>query len=389
MVSEKAKTVLFVYGMVGRGGDAIQTLAFIQTLQDIGYRVKTVGPVPLSPYKFEGKESKWRNYARRSPKLIRELLYIAFQLLVFVRAAAAVLQVRPQHIFERVGNYTFVGTALSWLFKVPLIVYMDLPIQHEKKYGLVGQTPYLEKLSTAMLGRRSTRIIVNTEFSKKYYVNMRVQDSKIMVVPNGINADCFRRLSKTPVDDFLKVVYVGSFVAWHNLPLLLQAMKRLSDENSPLLDRVRIQLVGEGHGKNEIMALSEQLGLKKWVYFHGALANDHIGCLLSEAHIGILPGTLETGSPMKLVEYAAAGCVVLSPDLVNCRSFFTGEDAVAYFKPDDVDDMVRALTAVVDNYPDFAQRAREMQARILERYNWERLVRQMLCGIVDRLEDCA
>jgi glycosyltransferase involved in cell wall biosynthesis len=98
---------------------------------------------------------------------------------------------------------------------------------------------------------------------------------------------------------------------------------------------------------------------------------------IGDFDIAVLPGTLPTGAPMKLVEYAAMARPIVAPDLPNLRECFVPGVEIRLVPPGDAVALAQAIRDLCAN----PHRAREMGRAAQERVRsltWEQLAGQIL-----------
>ncbi len=79
---------------------------------------------------------------------------------------------------------------------------------------------------------------------------------------------------------------------------------------------------------------------------HGFIGRSCVGDLLRSMDIGVIPNCPPYGSQMKLLDYAAAGCLVLAPDVPHLVNFYS-DQGVCFFEAGD-----RKRVLVLSPHPD-------------------------------------
>jgi glycosyltransferase involved in cell wall biosynthesis len=140
--------------------------------------------------------------------------------------------------------------------------------------------------------------------------------TKTNVIPNAVESSFF----EVPLDraEPRRIVYIGSFQHWKGVDVALTAMRDLGD--------YKLDLFG---GTAEQGAALKATAPPN-VYFHGYARHDQILPTLAKASVALIPNLLEPKSslytfPMKLLEYAAAGRMVVSSDLPVVRELHLGD----------------------------------------------------------------
>ena len=107
---------------------------------------------------------------------------------------------------------------------------------------------------------KSCRVICVTDYEKGLVIeHFHVKKEKIVVIPNGIDKDEFKGL-KREEKRVKTILYVGRLEKYKGVHYLIRALEKLDDV-------FVLEIVGRGSFKNELIRLSERLGLKERVLF--------------------------------------------------------------------------------------------------------------------------
>lgn len=182
-----------------------------------------------------------------------------------------------------------------------------------------------------------------------------IEATRISTVLNGVDIDVFAQPQTAPdmpprrrADDRPAVIYVGSFQPWHSLDLLVDAFSEVVK-----CVPTRLILVGDGQTRNEIEAQVKRLGLGDCVDFTGRVAHPVVGSLLSRADVAVLAHrstvTAGAGTPLKLLEYMAAGKAVVAPNLGNITAVVDDHRTALLFEAGSAPALVAALKEALTN----------------------------------------
>ena len=192
----------------------------------------------------------------------------------------------------------------------------------------------LQKKLEIQACQEATSVIALSEIVKEELVDRGINKSKIFVVPNAVNTDKLRPISKN-IDllnklSFSKkfvVGFIGSVVDYEGLSLLVKAAKRL---NNTFLDRFRYLIVGDGNDLENLRSLVKQLDLEELFIFVGRVPYEEVEKYYSEIDIFCYPRldweVCQIVSPKKPFEAMAYGKPIISSS-VRANSYFI-EDGV-------------------------------------------------------------
>jgi len=127
----------------------------------------------------------------------------------------------------------------------------------------------------------------------------------------------------------INLCFIGSFLKWHQVDLLVNAFQVLIQNNI----KAKLFLVGDGIERKAIENMISQLDekVKSKIIFTGFLDGDELFELKKRMHIGVMPGSNWYGAPNKIFEYGAMRMAVLAPSTPTIDDLFT-EDEVCFFE---------------------------------------------------------
>lgn len=186
----------------------------------------------------------------------------------------------------------------------------------------------------------------------------------LLVLPNGVTP--LDSLPHKPWQDCRRhVIYAGSFFGWKGVADLVAA--------AATLDGFRITLIG---GEPEQIArLRSQLPAGgAQVEFLPRLAHAEVMARIAVACIAVLPNRADPDSaftsPIKLFEYMAAGCAIVTSDLPAIREILGADDA-AWCRPGDPASLSDALLALGNDCGLAKEMGQRMHAMSAD-YAWQK-----------------
>ena len=147
-------------------------------------------------------------------------------------------------------------------------------------------------------------------------------DNRIPVVFNGIDLSrCIVKESYARKDTFT-VLHIGRFMDVKNHELLLRSFARFKEHHSD----ARLQLLGDGELKENMMQLAGQLNITDAVEFAGLQSN--VYPWLHNADVFVLPSKFE-GMPMTLIEAMGTGLPIVASNVGGIPDMLVnGENAL-------------------------------------------------------------
>lgn len=200
--------------------------------------------------------------------------------------------------------------------------------------------------------RRCRAMVVNSEGTKKAIQDhYGISESKIFVAPNAVDPVFFDR-SPLPHDG-IAVGYVGNLETLGHekgIDTLLEAFSFLKDRNKTFL-----HIVG---GPDYLI---KKYGRHDRVVFTGHIPFRDIPEYLRKLDILVIPFPrvrqfMVTASPIKVLEFMAAGKIIVASDMPSLRVHL--HDANAYFfEPENISDLTRVLEMILSDMPTARRKA--------------------------------
>ena len=285
-------------------------------------------------------------------------------------------------VYER---YSLFSTALADITAatgVPGILEVNAPLIDEQRRhrSLVDASGAAQVLHRQVAAARAT-VCVSDPVAD--WVRRRTTDlpdasdivDRIHTVPNGVSV---RRIQPQPEDpDRVVVTFVGTLKPWHGVADLITAAALARQSWS-------LRIIGDGPEMDSLRAQAGRLGVE--ADFRGAVAPQDIPIHLAGSAIGVAPypdlggGEQQYFSPMKVLEYLAAGLAVVASDVGQIPQLLedgSGRHGVLVAPSDPT-----ALAAALDDLAACPDRRARMgrSGRLLaeERHSWRRTVDRIL-----------
>ncbi|MFM2214076.1 MAG: N-acetylgalactosamine-N, N-diacetylbacillosaminyl-diphospho-undecaprenol [Bacteroidota bacterium] len=151
---------------------------------------------------------------------------------------------------------------------------------------------------------------------KKSRVNM----SRVLVLPKGINLDFFT-FSDNQDKTQIEAIVTRALEPEYRHIKIIKAFALLKKKNIPF----RLVIVGDGSMRQSLEKLTQELNIEKEVVFTGRRPNSDIAALLKESNFYIsMPST--EGVSASLFEAMACGCFPIVTDLPGNRTWIKNQE---------------------------------------------------------------
>jgi glycosyltransferase involved in cell wall biosynthesis len=283
---------------------------------------------------------------------------------------------RSQAVLERYSLSSGPGLDAARDCGLAFVLEVNAPLVDEAARYRNLQDVEVWRLRERVLLRAADRLVVVSPALHRHAIRLGVAADRVTVVPNGVDLDAFAHahgdevrarygLAGTRVIGFL-----GSLKPWHGVMDLVTAFQVLPPDS-------RLLIVGDGpeRGTIEAEAIRAQLGER--VIITGAVPHDQVPSYLAAMDIAVAPYSAQPDfyfSPLKVVEYLAAGLPVVVTDQGDLAQLVAG--AGVCVKPGSVDELGYALRQLVTDQAMRSRMASAARDRAAE-FSWDAAVRRV------------
>jgi glycosyltransferase involved in cell wall biosynthesis len=227
------------------------------------------------------------------------------------------------------------------------------------------------------------RIICVNHVQRDTILGRGIPARKVCTVVTMPHFDRSRTQRLSVSSQHFRVVNHGTVSKRLGIDLVVRAAPVLARE----IPGFELHIIGDGDDHDEIVRLSDDLGLSKCIAFHRRVPWDTLPDVLSRMDIGIVGNRVSIATelmlPSKLIDYVMLGIPAVVPKLKTIEYYFT-PDMVSYFEPEDVESIAAAVLTL---YRDANRRqAQPANARkFVETYEWNknRDFRELYGGLID------
>jgi len=194
-------------------------------------------------------------------------------------------------------------------------------------------------------------LLTSSNVSSTYVQGLGVPPERVRLMRAPVEVAAYQARATDPDATPMRIIYVGSQVAYQGLPTLLRAAR-------PLLakDEARLTILGprhpDWHGRLE--DLVDDLALHGRVDLHPPVIHDDLPKLLAASDVAVLPleeeeRTRAVGGPLaKASEYLAAGRPIVASDLPVTRELLPASCTI-FVRPGDPGALGAALQRLAEN----------------------------------------
>lgn len=230
---------------------------------------------------------------------------------------------------------------------------------------------YLKTLGKWTLNS-ADRIICYTQEEKEKLISiLHINESKIAVIPNGIDTNQFRPWTGNRATDVINLVCISRFVKGKGIEYIIRAMDILVKETPNL----HLTLVGDGPERGCICEMIKCLGLTDNVRIIDFVPYDKMPEIFHDSDIFVLP-SLHEGVPRTALEAMSCGLPVVISDFSHLRDLIDGGGMM--FPKKDVQALADSLRILINDESKRARMGQKAREKIVREYSWERAVAETL-----------
>ncbi|BBY45253.1 glycosyltransferase [Mycolicibacterium celeriflavum] len=194
-------------------------------------------------------------------------------------------------------------------------------------------------------------IVTVSEYNRRLLE--RYTSTPVHVIHCGIDTATYSfRPRGIPDSGPIRALCVASLQEYKGHEVLLRSLAL----GGPAVDRIELDLIGDGPLKAELQSLATELGLRSRVRFHGAQSETVVKQALGEADLFVLPsivaadGQME-GLPVALMEALASGMPTASTSLSGIPELVIPEKTGLLATPADAQSLHDTLDQLISSGP--------------------------------------
>lgn len=256
----------------------------------------------------------------------------------------AMVEFRPDLVYERYSLFRGEGRAESRRASLPLVLEVNAPlVEEERRFRGLALGPAGRRIERRVWREADLVVVPSGPLRRRVRA---VGQERVLVVPNAVDVAVFSPSprgaevrSRLGLDGRFVVAFAGSLKGWHDLESVVEAVARL-----PKKRMASLLVVGDGPERPSLEARAESLGVD--VRFTGAVPHCEVPVHLAAADAGVasLPPdpALDYFSPLKAMEYLACGLPIVVAEAGDLGSLAEAGVALAY-RPGDPGDLAANL----------------------------------------------
>lgn len=278
------------------------------------------------------------------------------------------------HIHNEHSFVSFMTCLYNIFLKKPIV----LTCHGQLKFGSSFKDTF-ERLYSKTIGRfifnSVTRIIALSKEDRNYISSLGIDDNKILIIPNAIDADYLEKCvfnSKTYNElcsifaNKKVVLYVGRIIPRKGIEYLIKSIEIVTKKRSDIL----FLLIGDGEYKQTAEQLCEEIGVSDNVLFLNDLSDEYLFSYYKLSDIFILP-SLSEGLPTTILEAMYFNKPVISTDIPGICSHF--KDVALLVPPKNEHELADKILKLFDETELASTLSLNGKNHVLNNYTWDKV----------------
>ena len=245
------------------------------------------------------------------------------------------LKNKPQKydaILEYYNLGSNIGLKLSKSQNIPYYIFYDGPILDEYQFFNHAKPFFFKEVIKREKEsfKHAKKIVAQSNPMKDYIVNHICECSDKIVIHQNVDYTKFDILEGEKVfnTDVLNIGFIGSFLPWHQVDLLVNAFAFIIKKGV----KANLYLIGDGMERKSVENYCNTLPneIKDKITFTGFVTEKELYQLKSKIDIGVMSGSNWYGAPLKIFEYGAMKMACIAPDTPTIKDLFPNNEVVFF-----------------------------------------------------------
>jgi glycosyltransferase involved in cell wall biosynthesis len=379
--------ILYHHRTLADGAEGVHIHEMVEAFEALGHEV-VIHALAKPPVRGQGGRSAVGRLKALLPQGFFELGAIAYNAVDWVMVRRAIRRHRSELMYKRHALYDLGAIFAARSVGVPVILEVNAAYSSSVYQAFERICfKHLARLCERLSVEAATLVAAVSTPLRDLLVALAPASGHIIVVPNGANPLRFSERAdgvaevraKLGARSDLIVGWCGILRDWHGIELLLSAVQSTAG--------LRLVIIGDGPDSARVQQVAHERGLADRTVFTGRVPHDQMPAYIGALDIAVAADD-RTGyaSPMKVLEYMAAGRAVVAPRLGGLQDIIEDEVDGLLFTPGDAQALAAALERLARDRPLRERLGREARVKIERERNWQRNAETVLDALHMRID---
>ena len=349
--TKKKIKILHLVQSLGVGGAEILLLNYIKAFGTTRYKhfvycFELSGPLKSEIEKLgiHVRIGPYRDSIKKPVKFILSIVILICDLCKFIKNR------RINIIQSHLGHANQLGTIVGKILGIPAFPTVHNTMAFEDERRKRDLRIYVIRVVDEIVYRIADKVIaVSDEIKEIIMKTFRLDDSKILVLKNGIiwDKDTIKPAKLEPEfhlkPDTTILISVGSLTYQKAYDVLIRAIANLTKEG---YDNILVLIVGEGEERLGLESLIQEMKLERWIKLLGLKKN--VISLLKASDIFVMPSRYE-GLSIAMIEAMACGLPIVASDAPGLNIYIKNNKSGLLFPVGDYKALSQCIKQVLTN----------------------------------------
>lgn len=253
------------------------------------------------------------------------------------------------------------GWLLKWMYpKVPFLVTVQ-----EGKI-LINQS-LLTRFFRYLIFKKADQATAISEYLEKY-IKSQNKNLAVSIIPNGVDTDKFK-IGDNTLKNNKTVITISRLVEKNAVGDLIDAIAIVAKK----IPDVRLEIIGDGYQKNDLVNKTQILGLENNINFLGEVAHDLLPQHLARADVFVRP-SLSEGLGIAFLEAMSAGIPVVATPVGGIVDFLEDGRTGLFCKVGDAEDIAEKIMTLLNDSELREHIIAQAKEVIDESYTWSIII---------------
>lgn len=281
-------------------------------------------------------------------------------------------------VYERYSLWSFAAMRFARAAGIPGMLEVNAPlIEEQAEHRTLCHRSTATRIAQRTFATASIIIAVSKGVAD-YVQRFPGAERGVAVIPNGVNPARFSPVESRQSRDpgLFSLGFVGTLKPWHGLSVLIEAFAQLHAEDPGM----RLIVVGDGPWRTHLEDGLSAHGLSAASRVTGAVAPQCVPSLLASMDAAVAPYTATSNfyfSPLKVLEYMAAGLPIVASRLGQIPDLVTDGVTGLLCEPDDPGALADRVRLLRDNPVFRGQLGAAARTAAARHHTWARVTRRI------------
>jgi len=346
------------------GGIGLHVVELSKSLVRIGWKhlIFTIGPKANLTLKFNGD---------------LKLLYDSFYLSIRGNKIAPFLLLRLIKLLRKIDiDIIHVHSHLFYSSNVVAVLkksYLDRPViitchgVWSQSLPINLQRIYMKTLGVFTLNS-AEKVLCYTSEEKKILSKMGVCQSKIEVIPNGIDTDLFTPPKRRKTRNV--ILWIGRFVSGKRPDLAIKILAGVRRK----IPEITLIMIGDGPLKESCVRLAKKLNVERSLKIISFIPHRMMPRLYQMADVLLITSITE-GVPRVMLEAMSCEVPIVMSEISHLKTIISG--CGVFFKKDEVISAIEQIEVLLSSDELRYELGRNGRLKVVKKYSWNRYVKRI------------